>query len=124
MAPEFLPGEITADTTLVRTHDDVRVLLTYALPGARVALYPIAGGAREELDALAASARWVVSLDRLGGAVQSVDAYHLPCDAAGMIRRAREVVEGALAEARGVTWEQRVEEGKRQALAGLRVTAG
>lgn len=79
----------------VTTHDGARELLTYAVPGARVRLSPVAlPGTRE---ANAKARRYQITVPRLGREpVETADLYTLPCLAGPLARRARQLADHAL----------------------------
>ena len=87
---------ITApDDGWLRTHDEVRELLTYAVPGAAVTLSPVAipgtaaGNARAR--------RYQIAVRRIGRApLPTADTYTLPCLAEPLARRARELADHAM----------------------------
>jgi hypothetical protein len=79
---------ITApDDGLVRTHDDARALLAYAVPGARVAFAP----------QTARSTSYQVTVRRFGEpAICVLGSYTLPAQAAPLAANAREQVDRAM----------------------------
>lgn len=85
----------TTDDNWCRTHDDVRDLLIYAVPGARVTLTPVAlpGSTMRN----AGSRRYEVAVPRVGRVLPpTADVYTLPCRAEPLARRARELADYAL----------------------------
>lgn len=85
----------TTDDDWCRTHDDVRELLTYAVPGARITLAPLAlpGSTMRA----AGSRRFEVAVPRIGVELPpTADTYTLPCRAEPLIRRARELADYAM----------------------------
>jgi hypothetical protein len=85
----------TRDDNWCRTHDEVRDLLTYAVPGARVTLTPVAlpGSAVRN----AGARRYEVTVPRIGVELPpTADTYTLPCRAEPLARRARELADYAL----------------------------
>lgn len=79
---------ITArDDDMVRTHDEALSLLRESVPGARVALIP----APQAGDRVR---RYAVTLERVGHLPSTAsDVYSLPCRAAPLARRAREIAD-------------------------------
>lgn len=86
---------ITApDDGWVRTHDEVGELLRYAVPGAQVKLSPVAlpGNAHGN----ARARRYQITVRRIGREpLPTADTYTLPCLAAPLARRARELADHA-----------------------------
>lgn len=83
------------DDEWCRTHEDVQQLLTYAVPGARVTLTPVAlpGSTMRA----AGSRRYEVKVPRIGvEPPPTADVYTLPCRAEPLARRARELADYAL----------------------------
>jgi hypothetical protein len=88
-----------ADDGWVRTQDDLRDLLTYAVPGARVQLAPIPGDPRPET--VRRTRRVVLSLDRVGGRLETTDLVSLPVRAEDLARRARQLADAAMTSTPG-----------------------
>jgi hypothetical protein len=88
---------ITAtDDGLVRTHDEMRELLTYAVPGARVTVEPIVLAGTTA--AMERSRRWRLAVDRIGREpLETVSIYALPCRAQDIAATARRYADEALA---------------------------
>ena len=81
----------THDDDLLRSHDEVRDLLRYGLPGVRVRLDPVAipGTAK----AAQSTRRFALIVDKIGrDPVEVGDLYSLPCLAGPILARARDVV--------------------------------
>jgi hypothetical protein len=92
---DILGGMITAnDDGWVRTHDDMRALLKYAALGATVIFDPVKRAKRHS--AQDASREFTVVLDAAPHhAVNHTDIYALPCRAAPMFRRVRDLCDTA-----------------------------
>jgi hypothetical protein len=73
--------------TWLRTHDDALDLLRYAVPGAVIELAPTRGGGD-------AARAYQITLLGARIRVSGGDTYHLPCLAAPIARRAREIADG------------------------------
>jgi hypothetical protein len=88
---------VTEPDTL-RTHDDARALLTYAVPGARVEVYrpPLRHWAQRNSER---SRAYRITVRRHGAEVACVEgSYALPCDALRLATHAREQVARATSE--------------------------
>ncbi len=87
-------GVVAIDDGWVRTHDEVSELLRYAVPGADVRLSPVALPGNPRGNARARC--YQISLRRIGrDPVPTADTYTLPCLAAPLARRARELADNA-----------------------------
>lgn len=73
--------------TWLRTHDDALDLLRYAVPGAVIELAPTRGGGD-------GARAYQITLVGARVRVSGGDTYHLPCLAAPIARRAREIADG------------------------------
>lgn len=83
------------DDDWIHTHDSARELLTYAVPGARVKLSPVALPGTTAGNAKAR--RYQITVRRLGrDPIETADLYTLPCLAAPLARRARALADFAL----------------------------
>jgi hypothetical protein len=82
---------------MVRTHDDALALLRYAVPGAVVELEPIWHPGEQESSARAR--RYVVTIPAARVRVSDGDTYSLPCLAAPLARRARDLADACRAAA-------------------------
>lgn len=83
------------DDGWLRTHDEARELLTYAVPGARVTLAPVAGPGTPK--GAAQARRYQITVRRIGhDPLPTADTYTLPCLAEPLARRARELADHAL----------------------------
>ena len=95
------PGpRVTApDDGLVRSHDEMLELLRYAVPGARVALHPVA--IPGTLKGAQQTRRYTIAVPCIGrDPVPSASMYSLPCPAAPMIANARRLADDALVASR------------------------
>ncbi len=83
----------------VTTHDDALSLLRAAVPGADVHLEPVWHPG--ELASAQRARRYVVTIPAARVRVSDGDTYSLPCLAAPLARRARELADACLAVSRG-----------------------
>lgn len=85
----------TPDDGMLRTHDEALQLLRYAVPGARVALHPVALPGSTKANA--AARRYTVTVPRVGAEpLETADIYTLPTPAAPIARRVRDLADYAL----------------------------
>ncbi len=83
------------DDGWLRTHDEARDLLTYAVPGARVTFSRVARPGTQQGNAQAR--RFQITVRRVGREpLETFDLYTLPCLAEPLARRARELADHAL----------------------------
>lgn len=88
------PLVTACDDGWFRSHEDVRMALRYAVPGATVVFDPLKWSRRP--DTLKAAAEYSVVLDGAPQhAINVLDTYVLPCKAAPLVQRVRDLAETA-----------------------------